>query len=172
MESKELSELQLNHVKQCLDEYRNDLEYIYKRKLNDADKEATDKLIQTLNAEIQFNGLTMKVVLNIQDYWRYVEEGRKPGKFPPIVKIQEWIEQKNILPRQENGKLPTTKSLAFLISRKIANEGIEPGKQLEETMNELNKEYEQKFKDALQEDFNDYSLQILEKINKMLLWLY
>lgn len=167
MESKELNELQLNHVKQCLDEYRKDLEYIYKRKLNEAGKEATDKLIQTLNAEIQFNGLTMKVVLNIQDYWRYVEEGRKPGKFPPIVKIQEWIEQKNILPRQENGKLPTTKSLAFLISRKIADEGIEPGKQLEETMAELNKEYEQKFQDALQEDFNDYSLQILEKINNM-----
>ena len=38
-------------------------------------------------------------------------------------------------------------------------------------MKELNKEYEQKFKDALQEDFNDYSLQILEKINKMLLWM-
>lgn len=43
--------------------------------------------------------------------------GRGPGKFPPIDKIKDWIGNKNI---QSDLSL---NSLAFLIGRKIANEG-------------------------------------------------
>lgn len=43
--------------------------------------------------------------------------GRRPGKFPPIQNIIEWIETKGI-----EADIPV-KSLAFLIARKIAREG-------------------------------------------------
>lgn len=169
MESQELKELELNHVQECLNKYKKDFEYIYKQKLIDDHIDPGSKLIQTCNAEIQFNGLTMSVKLNLQDYWKFVENGRAPGgKFPPILKIEDWIKERNILPRPDkNGKLPSQKSLAYLIARKISEDGIEPGKQLEDSIQEMNNVYMDLFKEALQQDFNDYQLKILEKINKM-----
>ena len=50
--------------------------------------------------------------------------GRKPGKFPNLTAIEHWIADKGIVPRPDkNGKSISTKSLAFLIGRKIANSG-------------------------------------------------
>ena len=61
--------------------------------------------------------------MSFADYWKWAEYGRKPGKFPPIEKIKEWIKVKPILPRPTDGKLPTENQLAFLIARKIATKG-------------------------------------------------
>ena len=50
--------------------------------------------------------------------------GRKPGKFPNLLAIEQWIADKGIVPRPDkNGKSISTKSLAYLIGRKIANSG-------------------------------------------------
>ena len=75
------------------------------------------------------------LTLNLEDYWKYIEEGRKAGKqparkkMPPIISIRKWIERKNIIPRPitlKNGKkvLPNINSLAFLISRSILDNGF------------------------------------------------
>lgn len=47
--------------------------------------------------------------------WEY---GRAPGKMPPVSALMQWIDAKGIIP-----KGISKKSLAFLIARKIANEG-------------------------------------------------
>jgi hypothetical protein len=45
----------------------------------------------------------------LPEYWKYVEDGRKSGKYPPLETIKKWIEVKPVLPRPlANGKLPTT----------------------------------------------------------------
>ena len=54
-----------------------------------------------------------------QHYTEQLVNGRKPGKFPPIKAIEEWILDKNI---PITGKIKIS-SLAFLIARKIAKEG-------------------------------------------------
>ena len=46
--------------------------------------------------------------------------GRRPGRFPPIASIVEWIKQK---PIRLQGI--TAESLAFIIARKIAREGTD-----------------------------------------------
>jgi hypothetical protein len=48
---------------------------------------------------------------------QYIIYGRGPGKFPPVQAIRDWIRDKGI-----KTDLPVN-SLAFLIARKIANEG-------------------------------------------------
>ena len=58
------------------------------------------------------------VEVSMEDYWKYVNDGRKPGKMPPISKIEEWIRVKPIQPRPYT-YTPTVKSLAFLIQRSI-----------------------------------------------------
>jgi len=50
--------------------------------------------------------------------------GRKPGRFPPLKDIEQWIADRNIVPRPDkNGKSISTKSLAFLIGRSIRDKG-------------------------------------------------
>ena len=55
----------------------------------------------------------------------FMEEGRKPGRFPPIADIQKWIEIKPGLPAIFKEK---PKQFAYIIARKIAKEGINPSK--------------------------------------------
>ena len=57
--------------------------------------------------------------------------GRKPGKFPPLLDIQQWIEDRNIVPRPgPNGKAVSAvagpkgySTLAYLFGRAIATKG-------------------------------------------------
>jgi hypothetical protein len=57
-------------------------------------------------------------VRNVAPHAIWVELGRKPGRFPPIIVIQRWVEAK----LQIGG--PEARKTAFLIARKIANSGI------------------------------------------------
>ena len=52
------------------------------------------------------------------DYIYYLENGRKPGKRPPTAVIKRWIQEKGIQPTDIS-----IDSLAFLIARKIGEEG-------------------------------------------------
>lgn len=52
------------------------------------------------------------------DYIYYLQKGRKPGKRPPKSAIRQWIDDKGIDPQGISKD-----SLAFLIQRKIGEEG-------------------------------------------------
>ena len=56
-----------------------------------------------------------------EDYTQQLEDGRRPGKFPPIAEIKQWIIDKGIV-NQIKGEI-TISSLAFLIARKISKQG-------------------------------------------------
>lgn len=100
----------------------------YRKELRDRGKDASGLLSQSVRYMVNRDGTTYAVDLSLQDYWKYVEYGRRPlSRFPPLDKILEWIKVKPVVPRpMDNGKLPTEKQLAFLIGRKIAREGIKP----------------------------------------------
>lgn len=54
-------------------------------------------------------------------YFYQQKHGRKPGKFPPVDDILDWIRAKGITPKDNISE----KSLAFLIARKIAKSGTD-----------------------------------------------
>lgn len=106
------------------------------------------------------------VTLSLEDYWKYIENGRRAGaKMPPITAIKNWIERKNIIPRPmtlRNGKtvVPNTKSLAFLIARSISKKGIKPKPLLKKSLELSKNNFIDKIKEALTNDiiqnvFND-----------------
>ena len=78
-----------------------------------------------------------------QDSIYYLMHGRKPGKFPPIDAMLDYIRSKRIKPK---GKT-TERQLAFLIARAIATKGsrIFQGKvralNVDDKIIELNKEF-------------------------------
>ena len=154
----------------ALSEYKNAVAVHYKDRLVADDKKATGQLINSISTEIKVGSDTFEVVLNVVDYFKYVENGRKPGKFPPVDKILSWIRVKPVIPRPINGKLPTEQQLAFLIGRKIATEGIEAGHQLKDTVEAINAEYIPRLEQALQEDFDAYAIKVYDKIGSLTLF--
>ena len=74
------------------------------------------------------------VSFDLVDYWWYVENGRGPGKMPPISAIEEWIEVKQIVRDSRNGKVPTTKQLAYVIARSIGEQGTKGTHALDKTI--------------------------------------
>lgn len=94
---------------------------------------ATDQLSNTAGVEVSKGTTFWELSLLLEDYWKYVEYGRRAGKRPPIDAIEKWIEAKPVIPTPDaNGRVPSTHSLAYLIARKIGIEGTTPRHALRE----------------------------------------
>ena len=194
MEENTLTDLsELNRV---LQEYAKEAENIYRYQLSLGGKNASRNLAESARAEVVVNGTSYEVVMNLQEYWKFVERGRagkdsSPQKknigdlpttlpsdtrtelnmhpsraaFPPVSAIMNWISVKPILPRPDaSGKMQQLKpkSLAFLIGRKIYEEGIEPHPALATTIQELDRLYKDKIAEALGKDVGAYIKKLVE----------
>ena len=160
----EIEDIKFSNLTQVLDEYCKEMKTYF----GDQFQNSSDWL-NTVQVEVNIDDKIVNIDIQVPDYYKYIENGRGPGKFPPIVKIQEWVERKKILPRPMiNGKLPSQESLSFLIARHIAENGTEGKEVLLKTKEYINNIYRQKIQDAIQKDFENYFLQILAKINDIL----
>lgn len=148
----------------AIDSFTRDFVEIYKQLLMRDDKKASGNLVNSIKQlDIEFKGNNMSGVISLANYWKYVEYGRRPGKFPPPNKILKWIEIKPVLPRPINGIKPTNKQMAFLISRKIAREGIKPGNQFEEALNITWNKHKNNISNAISADLDSIIDTILFK---------
>lgn len=120
-----------------LEQYGNIVIDNYRRLSYQGDSVASGRLVNSLGSFVVSGEGTYELFLRLEDYWKYVEYGRGPGKFPPLEKIKEWIDVKPVIPTVYNGKLPTVDQLAYLIGRKIATEGIQPKNYLQNTLDNL-----------------------------------
>jgi hypothetical protein len=119
-------------------------------------------LASTVTSEVIVKGTTYEVVLNLQDYWKYVEEGTEPH-WPPRQAILDWIKIKPVIPRPDDrGRIPTPEQLAFLISRKISREGTEGSHDLQTAEDAVIPMWEERLLDALQRDTLEYIRKITE----------
>ena len=94
---------------------------------------------------------------NLEEHWKYLENGTRTH-FPPINAIEQWITVKRIVPRPYNGKVPTTRQLAFLIARGISKNGTKPTKLLQTTINNSD--------DLIAKLIDELVNQLQEEINK------
>lgn len=140
-----------------LQEYGKAVQELYKQNLTSDGAKASGELINSVKYIYEQKGNSYSISLSLAEYWKYVEYGRRAGrKFPPPSAIRKWIEVKPILPRpMSNGKLPTINQLTYLISRKIARDGIEPRNILKNTLEEINREYDEKISEALTLDLSN-----------------
>lgn len=115
-----------------LEQYGQSVCDAYRQQLAEKGKNASGILSSSVRYVVAAESATYAVDLSLAEYWKYVEYGRSPGRFPPPDKILEWIRIKPVLPRPlSDGRIPTEKQLAYLIGRKIAREGIAPTPALE-----------------------------------------
>lgn len=141
------------NIKDVLNDFGKYLVEEYKDQLILNDVNASDELYNSVVYSVSQNKNVFEVKLELADYWKYVENGRKAGKWPPISAIEKWIEIKPVLPRpMDNGKLPTTQQLAFLISRKIGLEGIAPRPLLQKSVDNIWNVFEEYIAEAFAKD--------------------
>lgn len=102
------------------------------------------------------------VTINLQEYWKFVEDGRSSGFWPPVDAINEWISNKPelLIPKPytlPSGKevIPTQDQIAYLIGRKIFNDGIAPKPMLLESIHELDGELTLQLAEAIHLDVED-----------------
>ena len=137
-----------NNLQQVLDDFIKDVAETYRGLLLRDGKNATGELISSIRPMTpELVDGTFECSLSLAPHWKYVESGRRPGKFPPIDNILEWVNNvpsnftlgvkakpQLARPNRLDRKELAPKQLAFLVARKIATKGIQPGNQLEEAM--------------------------------------
>ncbi len=103
------------------------------------EKDPDQSLSNSISFSINYAGFPIVFELQLADYYQFIDQGRKPGKFPPPDVIAKWIQNKKLNIIQKSGlksiknqnqmskvlsQQSQLKSLAYLIGRKIAREGI------------------------------------------------
>jgi hypothetical protein len=108
----------------------------------DNKKDSTGKLRESIRFQIKIYGQSYSFNLLMEDYYKWVDEGRKPGKGIPIKELDSWLKEPATISKLklfQDSKLTTgkglkktlnknsrVKSLSFLINRKIKLKGIKP----------------------------------------------
>ena len=130
----------------------------YKDKISEY---ASGKLYKTIDYTITSKSDSYLVTINLEEYWKFIEKGRRAGaKMPPVSAIENWIKVRKILPRPivlKSGKqrVPTVQQLAFIIARSIAKKGIQPRPFMRETLAETVETFKEKLSAAVKEDVID-----------------
>lgn len=144
-----------------IDEFGAYMINVYKSKLN-SEGWTNGELYKGAKYTVNINGDTFSVTLNLAEYWKYIENGRKAGsKMPPISSIQGWIKAKKIIPspmKLKSGKtiVPTVQQLAFLIARKIGRDGIPAKPYLKMSVEDAKAKYIKKIGEAIKQDIINY----------------
>lgn len=148
---------QWTHTTAALAAYGEAVKERYKDNLR-ANKHPTTRntLAGTATSEVKVEADGFEVVLNLQEYWKWVEDDTRPH-WPPKQPIDTWIQIKPVLPRPlANGKLPTPSQLSYLIRRKIARVGTKGTHDLEWAIGMLEPQYLDVISDALTEDIREH----------------
>jgi hypothetical protein len=113
--------MELQNLKYELDRLGKDSVDFLKNILLRNGKVASGDLINSISYEViqESNGFILRILAN--DTFTYVDEGRRPGKMPPVKPIVSWIKQKKI----KFGNL-SDNSMGFIIARSIGEKGIKP----------------------------------------------
>ena len=144
------------NLRAVLEEYGTAVRNLYQDRLILHDRIATGELLNSVETRVEYNGTAYEVKMDLADYWRYVEMDTKPH-WPPPSAILAWIKAKPVLPRPlKNGKLPTPEQLAYLIGRKIAVFGTKGQPDLTDSVEDMNKAFQERIAAALARDVGSY----------------
>ena len=161
-------DIQWTHLYEVLERYGDYFIQQARENLGRNKSYASGLLGDSMRRTVEIAGDHFAVYIELQDYWEYVEKGRRPGKFPPPNRIKEWISVKPVKAYPNaRGKMPTVEQLSFLIGRKIATKGIPP-KPFFKPAKEATEQY---FKEAIALAIDeDVSTFIEERVIKQLLY--
>lgn len=77
--------------------------------------------------KVSFDPTTNRMKVNMLAYWKFVNDGRQPGKYVPLKPLMAWMKVKG-MNRDPKGRFKkfNIKGAAFAISKSIQKFGIQP----------------------------------------------
>lgn len=154
-----------SEVAAVLDDLAKDIERDYKDTLLQDRHYTTlgseQRLIDSVKTRVDVGEHSYEVVMDLNSYWKYLENGTAPH-WPPREAILNWVQIKPILPTPDaNGRIPSEKSLAFLISRAISKHGTKASHGLQRTKDSIIPMYAERLSAALGHDVERYIRKVL-----------
>lgn len=158
--------LKLTRTIEVLNEYAEAWANAYRAELIAEGKRATGDLIKSVRGEVVIDGDIYSAVLNVADYYKYVEWGRRKGaRMPPVDAILKWVQVKPVIPQPNtlSGRVPTQRQLAWAIAKSIQQNGIPPTYALNNTNDITFGAFEQKLKEALTADLEGAAYTLVKR---------
>lgn len=140
-------------------------------------KNASSELYNSLRGEIVDSGDNTDIVFSMLYYGLFQDKGVdgkrvKHGspfsfksKMPPPSKLDKWIIQRGIAPRDKNGRFMTRQQTQFVIARGIFLKGIKPSLFFTKPFEEAVKRSGKDFQKALGGDVAIYMDELMRKSN-------
>lgn len=162
-----MREIQWDNLRKVLERYVDAWIKNAEANLMENDSNASGQLQRSMKKDkIVIDEKQMRVTVELEDYWYYVENGRKAGKMPPIQPIIEWIDNKPVPPKVEG---LTVKQQAYAIARGIGKNGTQPRPFFNKAVEQTWKQFKDEIAEAVQTDVNDYIEKIvLDGVEKMM----
>ena len=147
------------HTIQAIDEFGRLIVDNYKAEL-EACGYQDGQLYRTLSYSVKMENSSWLISISLEEYWKYIEYGRRPGKMPPLDVIEKWINVRQIIPHSmtlKSGKtvIPSVKQLSFLIARSIGQRGIQPRPFFKKSFEAAKREYLAKIEEAIIQDIKE-----------------
>ena len=165
-----MAEITLNDfpaTRAVLNDLAADIKDGYIDKLTLDDHIASGDLADTMVAKVIEGDMEFTVALDMLPYWKYLEEGTRPH-WPPRGAILRWIEVKPVIPRPgPDGRIPSPQQLAYLIQRKIGEEGTEATHSLEKTKDAILPFYKEQIRKAVMEDSRNMVERIIHSLGSV-----
>ncbi len=141
---------------EILEKYKNTIVAQLKSRIISDGKVATGDLEKSITGIVE--GTSISIFAS--EYWYVVNYGRTPGKkMPPIRPIMEWMKIKGIVTNKVNkGGQPSKKgnrTLAWVIAKKIGEEGIQGTNFFWETINSIVPLITKDIEESYLKDIND-----------------
>ena len=117
---------------------------------------------------VNYDSSSDSIVVQMEDYWQYVNDGRKPGKYVPIKPLMKWIRTKGFNKSKTTGKFQkfNIKGMAFAVSKNIQKFGIAPTNFYDDAFKIFEKKFEEEIYRALEIDINNFFNRIVEPNNR------
>ena len=147
------------HTMKALNDFGNFIINNYKSQL-EAEQMNNGELYRTISYSVSTGNSGWVISVSLENYWKYIEYGRRPGKMPPVSAIENWINVKQIIPHSmtlKSGKtvIPTIPQLSFLIARSIGRRGIAPKPLFQKSFEAAKQQFIQVIKDAITQDIKE-----------------
>ena len=163
--------IQFDNLRAVLEEFAGEFRDTYRASLLQHDRitqHGTDRLVDSVEANdvkamVTEGDRAFEVTINLKEYWKYVEDDTRPH-WPPPSAILRWVEIKPVIPYPDaKGRIPSPRSLAFLIGRKISREGTTGSHDFRDSREAVLTRFRTRIRVAMAKDVQNYVRALLAR---------
>ena len=165
-----MEKIEFTNLINVLQQFGEELVKAYQAGLTAYDAIATHNLIDNITVNpVTVDGDRLELSINLMNYWKFVEAGRKAGKMPPVGVIEDWIDAKGIRNSSTQRGIPSYAALtptlgkldvnkgqyspqAWAIAMKIKRDGIDPKPILADSVDETLAAFRERIAEAVSLD--------------------